>query len=149
VPGTERVWLAMPPETGDDRIRDALRGLDHEQALLRAPEPHGSTIHALNVLLRAGLGDTGAIVTCYRQDWRRRFPAAMGAFGLPAPALHDAIVYPDPQLAAWLLAAYGGRLDVDATGAVWFRPSRPPDARLRPLGPDQKGRIRLAGGLAL
>ncbi|MGH7922634.1 MAG: hypothetical protein ACREQM_22230 [Candidatus Dormibacteraceae bacterium] len=124
VPRTRRVWLAMPPESGDARVRDALRGLDHEQALLRAPEPHATRLHALNVLLRAGLQDAGAITTCYRQDWLRRFPPAMRAAGLPVPAVHDAAVYPDPLLAAWLLGEYGGRLDVDATGSVWFSSAR-------------------------
>ncbi|MFZ0218070.1 MAG: hypothetical protein WAM30_19220 [Candidatus Dormiibacterota bacterium] len=147
IPGTERVWFAMPPESGDDRIRDALRGLDHEQALLRAPEPYGSRVHALNVLLRAGLGDRSALTTCYRQDWLRRFPAAMRAFGLAAPALRDAAGYPDPQVAAWLLAEYRGHLDVDATGAVWFSPATPSDARLNLLGADAGGRVRLAGGI--
>ncbi len=148
VAGTDRVWLAMPPESGDARVRDALRGLDHERALLQAPQPHATYLHALNVLLRAGLGDADAITTCYRQDWARRFPPAMRAAGLPVPALRDAAVYPDPLLAAWLLAEYGGGLDVDATGSVWYSPARAVDARLGLLGPGPGGRLLLARGLA-
>lgn len=148
VPGTERIWLAMPPESGRARVRDALRGLDHEGALLRAPHPHAARLHALNVLLRAGLGDPDALTTCYRQDWQRRFPPAMQAAGLPVPALRDAAVYPDPLLAAWLLGEYGGHLEVDTMGSVWYRPSRPPDARLSLLRPGPDGRLLLAQGLA-
>ncbi len=147
VAGTERVWMAMPPESGEARVRDALRGLDHERALLQAPQPHAMRIHALNVLLRAGLGDPEAITTCYRQDWLRRFPPAMQSAGLPVPVLRDAAVYPDPLLAAWLLAEYGGALAVDATGAVWYRPARAPDARLGLLGPGSDGQVLLARGL--
>ena len=148
IPGTRRTWLAMPPESGDDRVRDALRGLDHEQALLRAPQPHATRLHALNVLLRAGLGDEGALTTCYRQDWLRRFPPAMQAAGLPVPALRDAALYPDPLLAAWLLTEYGGGFQVDESGSVWYQPAKPPDARFGLLRPGPRGRLRLARGLA-
>lgn len=148
VAGTERVWMAMPPEAGAARVRDALRGLDHERALLQAPQPHATRLHALNVLLRAGLGEGDAITTCYRQDWLRRFPPAMQALGLPVPVVRDAAVYPDPLLAAWLLAEYGGGLDVDATGSVWYRPGGPPDARLDLLGARPGARLLLARGLA-
>jgi hypothetical protein len=147
VAGTERVWMAMPPESGTTRVRDALRGLDHERALLQAPPPHATRLHALNVLLRAGLGDAGAITTCYRQDWLRRFPPAMQAAGLPVPVLRDAAVYPDPLLAAWVLTEYGGDLQVDATGSVWYRPGRAPDARLGLLGLGPGGRLPLARGV--
>ncbi len=148
IPGTRRIWFSLPPESGDARVRDALRGLDHERSLLRAPQPHATRLHALNVLLRAGLGDEDALTTCYRQDWVRRFPPAMQAAGLPVPALRDAAVYPDPLLAAWLLTEYGGGFEVDATGSVWYQPSRPPDARIALLHPAAGGRLLLARGLS-
>lgn len=148
IPGTRRIWLAMPPESGEARVRDALRGLDHERSLLRAPQPYATRLHALNVLLRAGLGDEEALTTCYRQDWLRRFPPAVLAAGLPVPALEDAAVYPDPLLAAWLLTEYGGRFEVDPAGSVWYRPGSAPDARLGLLRPAADGRLLLARGLA-
>lgn len=147
IPGTDRIWLALPPESGEARVRDALLGLDHEAALLRAPHPHAARLHALNVLLRAGLGDSDALTTCYRQDWQRRFPPAMQAAGLPVPALRDAAVYPDPLVAAWLLAEYGGQLEVDTLGSVWYRPAAPSDARLALLHPEPDGRLPLARAL--
>jgi hypothetical protein len=100
VPGTDRTWIVMPPEVGDDRVRDVLRGLDHERLLLTAPEPHATTLHALNALLRHGLGE--ALVTCSAAEWRRRFPAACAALGVAPPSLPDCLSYPDPCLSAWV-----------------------------------------------
>jgi hypothetical protein len=147
VPGTDRVWMALPPETGADRVLDVLKGLDHERLLLTAAEPHATRLHALNVVLRHGLGEP--LATCYRSDWQARFPRACRALGVESVELGDAPVYPDPQLSALLLAELGGTLRVDGEGAVWFDPRRRiDDARLRLLGADQKGRVRLTEGMA-
>jgi hypothetical protein len=142
VPGTNRVWLAMPPELGSDRVLDVLRGLDHERLLLSAPEPHATRLHALNVILRRGLGEP--LATCYGSDWRTRFPAACATLGMPTPPVPEAPVYADPQLSAWLLAELGGELEVDVEGSMWLRPARAgktPEMRL--LGSNQRGDIPL------
>ena len=145
VPGTDRVWVVMPPELGEDRVRDVLRGLDHERLLLTAPEPHATTLHALNAVLRRGLGEQ--LVTCSAAEWQRRFPAACAALGVAPPSVTGCLSYPDPYLAAWLLAQVGGRLDVDGDGSTGFRPARVDDPRVRLLRPGDDGVVRLAAGL--
>ena len=147
VVGADRVWIVMPPEVGADRVRDVLRGLDHERLLLTAPEPQATTLHALNAVLRRGLGEQ--LVTCSTAEWRRRFPAACAGLGVTPPSLPDCMSYPDPYLAAWLLAQVGGCLEVDAGGGVAFRPARMDDARVRLLGPGAGGLVVLAPGLSI
>lgn len=144
---TGRLWLAIPPEAGDDRVVDVLRGLDHERLLLSAPEPHATRLHALNVTLRRGLGEP--LATTYSAEWRARFARAARAFGmsdrLPLPG---APVFPDPQLVAWLMAEFGGQLSLDANGGAWFRPGRAADdARLRLLGGGAGRPVRLTRGM--
>jgi hypothetical protein len=149
VPGTGRVWMALPPEGGDDRVVDVLRGLDHERLLLTAVEPHATRLHALNAALRASLGDP--LATCYAGDWRTRFPAACRGLGVTPPRLDGVPAHPDPRLTALLLHETAGRLRVDAGGAVWLEPApgHADTPLLRLLGPDQHGRVRLTGGLVL
>jgi hypothetical protein len=147
VPYTERVWMALPPEVGADRVHDVLKGMDHERLLLTGTEPHATRLHALNVILRHGLGEP--LATCYRSDWQARFPRSCAALGIESPSLPDAPAYPDPRLAALLLADLGGTLRLDGDGAVWFDPRRAlDDARLRLLSPDPRGRVRLTEGMA-
>ena len=147
VKGTDRLWLAMPPEVGDDRVLDVLRGIDHERLLLSAPEPHATRLHALNVTLRRGLGEP--LATTYASEWRTRFARAARGLGIrPRPPLADAPVFPDPQLTAWLVAEFGGEVALDAGGAAWFRPGRPADdARLRLLGAGAGESVRLTAGM--
>lgn len=118
-----RTWVALPPETGPDRVRDVLRGLDHERALWSAPEPHASRVHAVTVLLDRAAG--GNWPTFDRATWASRFPAACAVRDLTPPrGLEGAAVYPDPRVAAHLLAELGGDLWV-ADGVVAYRPGRP------------------------
>lgn len=147
VPGADRVWIVMPPEVGEDRVRDVLRGLDHERLLLTAPQPQATTLHALNAVLRHGLGEQ--LATCSAAEWRRRFPAACSALGVEPPSLPDCLSYPDPYLTAWLLARVGGRLEVDAGGGAGFRAARVDDPPVRLLRPGADGLVRLAAGLPL
>lgn len=141
-----RVWLAVPPELGADRVADVLRGLDHERLLLHAPEPGSSRLHALNLLVRHGLGEE--FPTCYASEWHARFPAACQALGIPAPDV-DAPVRPDPVLTAWLLAEYGGQVYADEDGRVWFRPAREGEAApLRLIRHGDTDALRLTEGIA-
>lgn len=141
-----RVWLAIPPELGADRVADVLRGLDHERLLLHAPEPGASRLHALNLLLRHGLGEE--LPTCYASEWRARFPAACRALGISPPEV-ESPVRPDPVLTAWLLAEFGGSVYGDAEGGVWFRAGRrSDDPALRILRSGDTDAVRLTRGIA-
>jgi hypothetical protein len=102
-----QVWAALPPESGADSIRDVLRGLNHERTLWTAPEPHATRAHALTSLLGRAVGDGWNPVA--EPAWRERFPPACAALRVAAPEL-EAMVYPDPRIAAYLLAEVGGRL---------------------------------------
>jgi hypothetical protein len=147
VPGRGRIWMALPPEAGDDRVADVLRGLDHEHLLLTAVEPHATRLHGLNAALRRSMGDP--LVTCYSSDWQARFPRACQGLGIEPVPLENVPVHPDPQLAALLLRDVGGELSVDGEGAVWFDAAGGDtgSALLRLLGADQRGRVRLTDGL--
>ncbi len=114
-----RTWAGLPPETGSHRVRDVLRGLDHERALWTAPEPHATRVHALTVILARASGDEWP--TFDASTWASLFPVACGALGLPAPDVSGAAVYPDPRVAAYLLAELGGELSV-ADDVVVYRP---------------------------
>jgi hypothetical protein len=114
-----RTWAALPPEAGSHRIRDLLRGLDHERALWAAPEPHATRVHALTVVLARAAGDDWP--TFDASTWASLFPVACGAMGVAAPDVAGAAVYPDPRVAAYLLAELGGELSV-ADDVVVFKP---------------------------
>ena len=64
-------WISLVPETGPDRARDVLRGLEHERALWSAPEPHATTVHALTALVRQPelVLDPGDQVAGARERW--------------------------------------------------------------------------------
>jgi hypothetical protein len=118
-----RTWAALPPEAGSHRVRDVLRGLDHERALWAAPEPHATRVHALTVVLARAAGDDWP--TFDAGTWASLFPVACAALGLQAPDLSGAAVYPDPRVAAYLLAELGGELSVADDVVVY----RPPEGR--------------------
>jgi hypothetical protein len=114
-----RTWAALPPEAGIHRVRDVLRGLDHERALWAAPEPHATRVHALTVVLARAAGDDWP--TFDPSTWASLFPVACRAMGVEAPDVAGAAVYPDPRVAAYLLAELGGKLSV-ADDVVVYRP---------------------------
>jgi hypothetical protein len=114
-----RTWAALPPETGGHRVRDLLRGLDHERALWAAPEPHATRVHALTVVLGRAVGDDWP--TFEPSTWGSLFPAACRVLGVEPPDVAGAAVYPDPRVAAYLLAELGGELSV-ADDVVVYRP---------------------------
>jgi hypothetical protein len=114
-----RTWAALPPEAGSHRVRDVLRGLDHERALWAAREPHATRVHALTVVLARAAGDDWP--TFDASTWASLFPVACEALGTPAPDVSGAAVYPDPRVAAYLLAELGGELSV-ADDVVVYRP---------------------------
>ncbi len=123
-----RAWAALPPEAGAHRVRDVLRGLEHERALWAAPEPHATRVHALALAMARAVGDSWP--TFDAGTWATGFPAACAALGLRAPPVEGAAVYPDPRVAAYLLAELGGRLAVDEE-VVIYRP--PPAAAAAPI----------------
>lgn len=110
----DRTWLVQPPETGSNRARDVLRGLDHERVLWTAPEPHSTRVHALACLLAIALGEPAPAVP--PSIWSEAFPAACLALGMQPPEVPDSLVLPDPRLAAFLLAELGGSLVAQGEG---------------------------------
>lgn len=124
----ERTWLALPPETGTNRVKDVLRGLDHERVLWAAPEPHATRVQALTLILARRAGQEWPVFDA--SSWVQAFPAACQALGVDPPALTGATLYPDGRVAAFLLAELGGRLRV-SQGTVVFDP--PPQAATDPL----------------
>ena len=103
-----RTWIALSPESASARARDLLRGMTHEQALWSAPEPHATRVHALAALLAAAMGEPLPAVP--PSVWGEVLPEACAVLGLDPPGCPDAMILPDPRLAAFLLAEAGGRL---------------------------------------
>ena len=136
-----QTWVALPPATGAERVRDVLHGLDHERPLWSAPEPHATRVHALIALLSRALGEPPASFT--PDAFARELPRACAALGVPAPAVGPMLACPDPRVTAFLLWELGGALVVDGAGAAV---QAPPGARANPLVRllgDATGRIRL------
>lgn len=104
----DRTWVVLCPESGSARTRDLLRGLGHERALWSAPEPHATRVQALSILLGAALGEP--LPSVPPSLWAEALPQACAALGLSPPPTPDALLLPDPRLAAFLLAETGGRL---------------------------------------
>ena len=103
-----RTWIVLSPESDSARARDLLRGMAHEQALWSVPEPHATRVHALATLLAGALGEPLPAVP--PGIWREVLPEACTALGMEAPPPAEAMILPDPRLAAFLLAEAGGRL---------------------------------------
>ena len=98
----------LSPESDSARARDLLRGMAHEQALWSVHEPHATRVHALAALLAGALGEPLPAVP--PSVWEEGLPEACAALGLEVPHCPDAMIMPDPRLAAYLLAEAGGRL---------------------------------------
>lgn len=141
-----RTWTALPPEAGSHRVRDVLRGLDHERALWAAPEPHATRVHALTVVLTRAAGDDWP--TFDPSTWASLFPVACAAMGVAVPDVAGAAVYPDPRVAAYLLAEVGGELSV-ADDVVVYRPpaGEPGEPVLTVLEPFRHGWYALTPAL--
>jgi hypothetical protein len=136
-----QTWVALPPAAGTDRVRDVLRGLDHERPLWSAPEPHATRVHALIVLLGQALGTPPA---AFAPDaFARELPRACAALGIQAPPVGPMLACPDPRVTAFLLAELDGTLVAEPAGAFV---QAPPPALAHPLVRllgDAAGRIRL------
>jgi hypothetical protein len=132
--------VAALPETGMGRAREVLRGLAHEHSLWEAPEPHGSRAYTLVMLTRIVTGDRWPRVT--KTDWDETFPVRCAALGVRAVPELDVLEYPDPRLAAYLLAELRGQLEVRG-GDVYVQPD--PECRDHPLMRllSRGGRIRI------
>jgi hypothetical protein len=116
----DRTWVALAPESGASRARDLIRGLAHERALWRAPEPHATRLHGLTSLLGIALGEPWPSVP--PSVWSELAPIAAQALGVRLPTRLEVLVVPDPRIVAVLLAELGGRLSVRA-GQVYVQPS--------------------------
>lgn len=138
----QRTWAALPPQGGSDRARDLLRGLHHERALWRAPEPYATRVSALATLLGFTLGDPWPSVP--PSVYAEALPAACASLGVSLPAAIDVLALPPPRVVALLLAELGGGL-VQRGEEVYLAPSAgtrsPLLAALRP-GPN--GWLRLS-----
>lgn len=138
-----RTWLVMPPQSGLNRARDVLRGLAHEQALVRAPEPHATRIQALATLLGVALGD--AAPTVPPGVWDEVLPSACAALGAVLPDPVQALMLPEPRVAAFLLAELGGRLVAVGDGLrLEPFPLSSAHVLLPALDRDERGRVRLS-----
>lgn len=135
-------WVALPPETGPERTRDVLRGLDHERLLWSAPEPHATRVHGLIALLARSLGDRP---TAYAPEgFARELPRACAALGVPAPELGPMLACPDPRATAFLLAELGGELVARPDGTFLASgASAMGSPLLELLDPDERGWARL------
>jgi len=138
----ERTWVALAPESGSVRVRDLLRGLRHERALLRAPEPHATRLLALATLLQVVLGEPWPSVP--PGVFAEELPAACAGLGIPAPEPLDAVCPPDPWATAFLLAELGGRLVRRAEEVhLVVGPEAAGSPLLRALSPGPDGWLRI------
>ena len=101
-------WAALAPESGASRAADVLRGLQHERALLDAPEPHATRIQALATLLGTALGAPWPSPP--PGLYRELLVAACAALGVAQPAPVDVLAPPEPRVVAFLLSRLGGRI---------------------------------------
>jgi hypothetical protein len=132
-----RVWLGVAPQSSLGRARDVLRGIQHENALLSAAQPHATRIFALASILARVVSDEG-FEAVSPGVWQRDFAPACAAMGLhPAPGLSDGrLTYPEPRVTAFLLAAVGGNLkelDDPGTGSDHSQVCIEPERRDHPL----------------
>ncbi|MDQ6746989.1 MAG: hypothetical protein M3010_02620 [Candidatus Dormibacteraeota bacterium] len=105
-----RTWLAVAPQSSLGRARDVLRGMQHENALLTASEPHATRIFALASALACAVSQVSPEAVP-DTTWARDLGPACAALGIPVPAVgRDLLRYPEPRLTAYLLATLSGRL---------------------------------------
>jgi hypothetical protein len=137
-------WVALPPETGAERARDVLRGLDHERALWDLPEARAIRVHALISLLGTSLGEPPAAFA--PAAFERDLPRACAALGVPPPRVGPVLACPDPRVVAFLLGELGGELVADGAGMSLI-PGAGAAANplVRLLDPSFTGRVLLAG----
>jgi hypothetical protein len=138
-------WVALPPETGPERTRDVLRGLDHERVLWSAPEPHATRVHGLISLLARSLGDRP---TAYAPEaFARELPRACAALGVATPDTGPLLACPDPRATAFLLAELGGQLVARPDG-TFLAPATAASGNplVELLGVDERGWARLTPG---
>jgi hypothetical protein len=138
-------WVALPPETGSERARDVLRGLDHERLLWSAPEPHATRVHGLIALLGRSLGDRPRAFA--PEAFARELPRACAALGVEPPRPGPLLACPDPRATAFLLAELGGELAARPEG-TFLVPGRAAarSPLLELLDPDERGLVRLTPG---
>ena len=113
-----RVWLGIAPQSSLGRARDVLRGIQHENLLLTASEPHATRIFALaSILAGVVTGEDPEAVP--PGIWERDFRAACAVLGVePPPYVRtDRLRYPEPRMAAYLLSTVGGEI-IEVTGAA-------------------------------
>jgi hypothetical protein len=142
-----RTWAALAPESGSSRVQDLLRGLRHERALLRAPEPHATRLLGLTTLLQVAMGEPwpSAPPSVYEEALAASC-ARLGVAAPPEPL--ESLCPPDPWAVAYLLAEVGGHL-VREGEAVYL--VAPPAAMsdgaagplMRALGARGDGRLRV------
>jgi hypothetical protein len=82
-----RTWLAVAPQSSTGRARDLLRGMQHENALLSAPEPRATRIYAISAVLSCALDGVPPEAVA-ASTWARDFGPACAALGFsPVPIL--------------------------------------------------------------
>ncbi|GAC1329548.1 MAG: hypothetical protein NVSMB17_05990 [Candidatus Dormibacteria bacterium] len=123
----ERCWVGVAVQSSLGRARDVLRGIQHENTLLTAAEPHATRVYAISTLLGAVVGGDH-LEAVPPATWARDFPAACRALGLPVadPLDADRLRYPDPRVTAFLVSTLQGTLaesPAGPPGPVIIRPS--------------------------
>ncbi|HEV1996962.1 MAG TPA: hypothetical protein VGR61_02385 [Candidatus Dormibacteraeota bacterium] len=106
-----RVWLGIAPQSSLGRARDVLRGIQHENSLLSAAEPHATRIFAMaSILATVVTGESPESVP--PSTWERDFGPACAVLGVErVPSLgDDRLRYPEPRVTAYLLATLGGQI---------------------------------------
>jgi hypothetical protein len=138
----QRTWVGLGPESALARARDLVRGLGHERALWRAPEPWATRVSALVTLLQVALGDPWPAVP--PGLFQELMEESCQRLGVQPPGRLDALLLPEPRAAAYLLGELGGRL-VTEEDVVYLIPGphSEGDPLLEALGASG-GRLRLA-----
>jgi hypothetical protein len=108
----ETTLIAQPPDDLLDRVRFALRLLEHETLLFQAPEPYSTNVQALVAALDGLVGDTWPKTE--RRAWNTQIRATCAALGcdLDVPEL-EAPSALDHRLSAYLIANYAHGLRGD------------------------------------
>jgi hypothetical protein len=116
----DSTWIVLAPESGANRVRDLLSGLQHERGLWSAPEPYATRAAALVTLLQVAMGDPWPSVP--PSVFAEVFPGACAALGVEMPPELDTVAFPEPRVTAFLLAELDGSFACRGD-EVWFSPS--------------------------